>query len=156
MAMLEKRAGEELFRKHVSTVVAAGLAALAAEQAAAAGKEAPAASAGAAGAAAAAAAAGGAAAQGDGGAGAAAAGSRLLDTMAFLNDLGRWAEGRIITQVLVTRTANAHRGIHCSALAPSRAPASDGNATCPYQPSFPMPCNDGFRGAECPWAFRSV
>ena len=102
VAMLEKRAGEELFRKHVSTVVAAGLAALAAEQAAAAGKEAPAASAGAAGAAAAAAAAGGAAAQGDGGAGAAAAGSRLLDTMAFLNDLGRWAEGRIITQVLLT------------------------------------------------------
>ncbi len=96
VAMLEKRAGEELFRKHVSTVVAAGLAALAAEQAAAAGKDGPAAAAAAAVATAVAApaagAAGAAAAGADGGSGT-PVGSRLLDTMTFLNDLGRWASG---------------------------------------------------------------
>jgi hypothetical protein len=37
IAMLEKRAGEELFRKHVATVVAGALAALHAEQLAAEG-----------------------------------------------------------------------------------------------------------------------
>ncbi|KAL4420393.1 hypothetical protein ABPG75_010049 [Micractinium tetrahymenae] len=99
VAMLEKRAGEDLFRKHVGNVVAAALAALAAEQAAAAGAgEGAAAGTGAASAAAAGAvgAASGAAgpsplkAGGPGGGGeGGVAPTRLLDTMTFLNDLGR-------------------------------------------------------------------
>ena len=102
VALLEKRAGEELFRKHVATVVQGAVAALAAELgasgagagtvtgAAAAdgtpGKAAGAASAGA---------APGPTPQKDGGGGGEgggpAPGSRFLDTMAFLNDLGRCA-----------------------------------------------------------------
>lgn len=100
VALLEKRAGEELFRKHVATVVQGAVAALAAELgasgagagsvtgAAAAdgtpGKAAGAASTGA---------APGPTPQKDGGGegGGPPPGSRFLDTMAFLNDLGRCA-----------------------------------------------------------------
>lgn len=93
--MLERRAGEELFRKHVATVVAGGLAALAAESQPASGTSlAKGASTGAAPS------ASGPpapsplkeAGSGDGGS-AGPTGSRLLDTMAFLNDLGRWVGG---------------------------------------------------------------
>jgi hypothetical protein len=101
IAMLEKRAGEDLFRKHVGNVVAAGITALQAEQAATSGAGAGRASkatAPAASPAAAAFPAGGAVPAGSpmqpGAAAAAEAansGTRLLDTMTFLTDLGRWA-----------------------------------------------------------------
>ena len=119
VAMLEKRAGEDLFRKHVATVVHSGLAALAAEQAAAGGGSAgsgggtavsggaaapspPAAVSGEPGAAAAASpgvsplklvVVTGGGAGGGGAGGDAAPPSRLIDTMTFLNDLGRWVGG---------------------------------------------------------------
>jgi hypothetical protein len=100
--MLEKRAGEELFRKHVATVVAGGIAALLAEQAAsgvgssgeqpgATPRKPPAMAAGAA--------AGSTPAgtpQKDGGASGAVVGSRFIDTMTFLNDLGRWVSASVL------------------------------------------------------------
>lgn len=99
--MLEKRAGEELFRKHVGDVVAAGIAALQAEQAGTAAAAAPGTPGSKAG--------GPAAASGTpGGDGVpasspqqqqqqqrekekegVAAGTRLLDALTFMNELGR-------------------------------------------------------------------
>ena len=77
VCMLERRAGEELFRKHVENVVGAAVGGwLAAERRRAAAAQ-------------------GGSSGGDGGGGGSGGGGRpwLLDTMSFLNELGRWVGG---------------------------------------------------------------
>ena len=91
VALLEKRAGEELFRKHMGGVVASGLVALAAEQGAS-KPPLPPKPRGEGGGGTGTAAAGGSpqqAAQEGGSAAGGAPSTRLLDTLAFLNELGR-------------------------------------------------------------------
>ena len=167
VAMLERRAGEELFRKHVGDVVAGAIAAVQAEQAAVAGtasgaagpSQSPAArpspAAGSEGAAAAA--SPGPAAAGVPGSspqqqkqqqrgGAAQRASRLLDTMTFLNDLGRhvWGGGggaRIQNAPLAALLGIQLRArVHSRAAVPSAdAAAGGGTAALASVPATPDP-----------------